>query len=294
VVQVSQNPPGNSTTDFFGYDDGYFIADTILPGKAYWVKNSTAGAYVLDPSAPVIPAKAATGAATDEFLSGLNKLIVSPPADRRGSYSDSHGLYFGTPPPGGVRMERFELPPVPPPGIFDARFSSQSRVALIPEHQDREFELPLRVQGSENTAELSWVINTNEVRHFGVVGRVGATEVVRRAIDGSGSMTLDLTGGVQYSLMLESVPEKFALDQNFPNPFNPATSIRFDLPVGTRVNLEVYNTVGQLVTTLVAGEEMAAGTHTVTFTTGDLPSGMYIYKIQAGSFSGMKKMLLVK
>lgn len=86
----------------------------------------------------------------------------------------------------------------------------------------------------------------------------------------------------------------FELSQNYPNPFNPTTNIRFNLAASTEVTLEVFNMVGQQVATLVAGERMAQGSHEVTFDASDLGSGIYHYRIVAGSFVSQKSMVLLK
>jgi hypothetical protein len=86
---------------------------------------------------------------------------------------------------------------------------------------------------------------------------------------------------------------EFALDQNYPNPFNPSTQISYSLPQNAKVTLNVYNSLGQMVKVLV-NEVQGAGSHEVTFNASDLPSGMYIYRLQAGSFVMTKKMTLLK
>jgi parallel beta-helix repeat protein len=95
------------------------------------------------------------------------------------------------------------------------------------------------------------------------------------------------------------VPDKFALLQNYPNPFNPETYISFALPVASQVELKVYNVAGQLVKSLVDGEEMSAGLHMVrwdgTNNNGEkVASGIYFYKINAGDFQATKKMVVTK
>lgn len=86
---------------------------------------------------------------------------------------------------------------------------------------------------------------------------------------------------------------EYALHQNYPNPFNPLTNISFDLVEGRTVVLTVYNPVGQKVATVVNGS-FGAGRHTVSFDASHLPSGMYLYRIDAGSYTATKKMLLMK
>jgi hypothetical protein len=93
-------------------------------------------------------------------------------------------------------------------------------------------------------------------------------------------------------------PTVFALDQNYPNPFNPSTTIRYQLPQDQKVTLEVYNVLGQRVTTLV-NEAQAAGTYLLQWdATNDqgyrVSSGVYFYRLQAGSFVESRKMLLIR
>lgn len=90
-----------------------------------------------------------------------------------------------------------------------------------------------------------------------------------------------------------AIPEKYSLAQNYPNPFNPATTINFDIPVSGSVSLKVYNLLGEEVAELVNGE-MKAGSYTVDFDASRLSSGVYFYKLTAGSFTSVKKMLLMK
>jgi len=91
-----------------------------------------------------------------------------------------------------------------------------------------------------------------------------------------------------------SVPKELTLSQNYPNPFNPSSTIQFGLPEASSVRLEVFTLLGQKVNTLVAGDKMQAGFHSVQFDAGNLSSGIYIYRIQAGNFVQTKRMMLIK
>ena len=90
-----------------------------------------------------------------------------------------------------------------------------------------------------------------------------------------------------------SVPLMFTLEQNYPNPFNPSTKIRFSLAEKNHVTLKVHNLVGQEVATLI-DEFRNAGVYDVMFDAADLPTGSYFYSISAGSYSSVKRMVLVK
>jgi hypothetical protein len=85
----------------------------------------------------------------------------------------------------------------------------------------------------------------------------------------------------------------YKLFQNYPNPFNPSTIINFEIPEHSFVTLKVFNILGSEITTLV-NEEKPAGKYSFTFDASNLPSGIYFYRITAGNFSNVKKMLLLK
>ena len=89
------------------------------------------------------------------------------------------------------------------------------------------------------------------------------------------------------------IPLVFALEGNYPNPFNPTTRIRYALPQRAPVRLSVYDVQGRLVGVLVEAEQ-ATGWHEVTFEAGALPSGVYFYRLEAGAFRGIKAMFLVR
>ncbi len=91
------------------------------------------------------------------------------------------------------------------------------------------------------------------------------------------------------------LPGEFALDQNYPNPFNPSTSIRFSLATAENVTLKVYDVLGREVATLVDNKKMSAGKYSASFDAADLASGMYLYRLKAGSsFIETKSMVLLK
>ncbi len=93
--------------------------------------------------------------------------------------------------------------------------------------------------------------------------------------------------------ILEDLPESFELQQNFPNPFNPSTSIQYAIPEQMHVRLDIYNILGQRVATLL-NEEKPAGRHEVFFDASGMASGIYIYRLQGATFTVVRQMLLVK
>jgi hypothetical protein len=106
--------------------------------------------------------------------------------------------------------------------------------------------------------------------------------------------------GVVVNIIIESVkerepgiPNKFALNQNYPNPFNPTTDIDYDIAAISHVKLSIVNILGQEIMTLVNGEQHA-GKYKATVDASNLPSGIYFYRLIAGNYVQIKKMILMK
>ncbi|NOS86580.1 MAG: T9SS type A sorting domain-containing protein [Ignavibacteria bacterium] len=114
---------------------------------------------------------------------------------------------------------------------------------------------------------------------------------------GSGSSSDYAT--IKYSVLTavnpegSEIPSSYRLYNNYPNPFNPATTIKFDLPVQANTKLIVYDVTGKTVKLLV-NQVMSAGSHSFSFDAAGFSSGVYFYKVQAGDFSEIKKMVLIK
>jgi hypothetical protein len=102
------------------------------------------------------------------------------------------------------------------------------------------------------------------------------------------SLTVSLAAGEP-----ELAPLTYALDQNYPNPFNGRTTFRYSLARPGNAALRIYNLMGQEVATVAKGVQ-AAGVHTVNYDLKDLPSGVYVYRIESGSFSQARKMMLIR
>ncbi|GEM_PF-2447143 len=127
-------------------------------------------------------------------------------------------------------------------------------------------------------------------------GFTGQLEIVHNADNNDSPFEVALMGtGAEPtdSDLLSDVPTEFSLWQNYPNPFNPSTQIRFDLPESAHVRLDVYNSLGQRVATLV-NETKSAGSHEIGFDAGSLSSGHYLYRLEAGSEVFTRTMTLIK
>jgi hypothetical protein len=92
---------------------------------------------------------------------------------------------------------------------------------------------------------------------------------------------------------LKGNPDRFVLNQNYPNPFNPSTVLSYTLKTDSRVTLTVFNLVGQSVKVIV-DEYQTAGEYEYSFDASELPAGIYLYKLQVGDYSSVRRMTLVK
>ena len=97
----------------------------------------------------------------------------------------------------------------------------------------------------------------------------------------------------QVDISNQNIPETYSLKQNFPNPFNPSTTIRYSVPKAGFITIKVYNILGELVSTLI-NEYRQAGNYEIKFNGSNLSSGVYFYRMQAGNFVEAKKLILLK
>ena len=107
---------------------------------------------------------------------------------------------------------------------------------------------------------------------------------------------IDYDGNFTYSEVVEvnlGLPSEFALQQNYPNPFNPTTKITYSVPADGFVNIAVYNVLGEKVANLL-NTNVKAGNYDISFDATNLTSGMYLYRMEAGDFVSVKKMMILK
>ena len=89
------------------------------------------------------------------------------------------------------------------------------------------------------------------------------------------------------------IPNHYSLSQNYPNPFNPVTTIKYGIPKTSNVLIRIYDVLGNEVLTII-NEKKSPGVYSESFNASNLSSGVYFYKIEAGSFTDVKKMVLIK
>ncbi len=292
---IIQNPVGNVISNYFEYVPGvgYIVADTLKPGRAFWVKTTAVGTLMLDVTA-ILP-KPLVAEAEDILASvrGLNELRFRGVDAEAGAPGAS--LYFGMKTGGQSDLDRYSLPPAPPTEAADVRFSSGRFVELLSGTESGE--IPISVQGAGTSFVMSWTMKEAQSRAYILVERTGA--VVSREVRLRGTGTTTITSGKRYAIRIQELPTAFALLQNYPNPFNPTTSVRFDLPEASVVTLTVYTMLGQEMTVPLQSVQLDRGTHEVSIDARTWSSGTYMYRIQAldshgRAMNATRKMVLLK
>ena len=144
------------------------------------------------------------------------------------------------------------------------------------------------------TATMIGTTDTLQVKGLRAGGPIVVTVTAKDVDNSQISTTFNVTVTGNTGVEVQpNIPTEFSLSQNYPNPFNPSTTIQFGLPTASNVTLKVYNILGEEVANVV-NQAMPAGYHTVVFDGSKLASGIYIYRIEAGNFVQVKKMMMLK
>lgn len=272
-VNFIRTMPENKRTGLiFRYvpGSGYSSVGTLEPGLGHWVElTGAATIYIPGSFAGTLGKNPA-----DELIkSDWGKIFIT---DAKGQ---NYTLYAAN---GSTNLKMFNMPPLPPADLFDVRFGSQRFVEDL---------------SSEQTINLTGVVYPVTISVKGVSLRV------KDAVDGSMINTVIKDGG-SYQLTNKNVnllkvgsefviPNEYSLEQNFPNPFNPTTTIKFAIPEASNVKLTIYNALGQKVAELV-NSTLEAGSYSFNWDASNVASGMYFYELNTNNFSSVKKMTLMK
>ena len=292
AADVTSNPPGIVISGWFGYSGGYDTADTLQPGAGYWVRAGQSGKLFASGGSrqtKQVPKK--TTAAV--VHAGLNTLTVTDAAGRK------QILTFGAGKTDAATLSVYDLPPVPPQGAFDVRFSSGRTTEFYPKVITESHVFPLTLQGVTPPVKFQWAIDSKDTKAYNLKDDNGLTT---HRMTGTGELTVNQTGDGTYRLVVanaEPLPTRYALEQNYPNPFNPTTTIEFALPKASRVTLTVYSVLGEQVASLLENAPYDPGTWSVRFDGSKFASGVYYYRILAtgdanASFHEIRKFMLLK
>lgn len=269
--EVTFEPAGIVNSKIYGFDSTYYSTNLLKTGEGYWLKTSDAGKMLLNMNR--------------DYKKGINELNKIEQIDEdwnsitvNDSKNKVRNLYLGK----VGKLGSYELPPLPPAGVFDVRYSDNKYVRELNDGTNY-----LLISGANYPVTIT--VHGADVRVKDIVDGSIINQLIR---DGEQLVISDKNIN---KLQIEAVelPVEFTLYQNYPNPFNPSTIIKYGIPEDAKVKIDIFNALGQRVRTLI-DTQMEAGYHEMKLNANELASGVYFYRIQAGSFIDTKKMLLIK
>ena len=263
---ITTIPSGLLDGPVYGYSGGYVEATTLEPGYGYWIKLTSAGQIII----PEVVAKGREE--VEYFPEDWGRIVI---ADAEGQ---NYTLYVVK---AGADLNKYELPPKPPAGMFDIRYGS-GRIA-----ED--------IRRSLQTIEMSGVTYPMTINVEGIdIRLMDETGNVVNVNLKSGEDVIIRDATIQKLMVTdEMMPTVYALEQNYPNPFNPSTSIEFSIPEAADVTLTIYNTLGEKITELI-NTRLETGRYSYQWDAQNTASGMYVYELRTNNFVSLKKMMLLK
>ncbi len=288
VAIADANDPGGIIIPgtLYEFNGAYSPSDSLVPGVGYWLKVSAAGDITLS----TVPKNAGNLSKKIVEVQALNEFSALTIEDAAGNHQN---LYLGVKLEESQSIENFSLPPTPPGGMYDARFAGGYRVSTSD-------EATIQVQASNYPLRFKLNVGDDSGNFIYVMKEMNGNKVVASHSLLNGE-TIEITNpqSTTFKLTKETaVPRTFAVRQNFPNPFNPVTNIAYAIPQDVKVEIVVYNSLGQKVRQLLS-KNQKAGYYNVewdgTSDTGKrVGSGIYYYRITAGKHNAVKKMILLK
>lgn len=286
---IVEHPPGIISSPFYGYNNGYTLSTILIPSRAYWVKAGPGGGTIILFASGVIGKHEVQDKNQIEKLNSLT--FTSSDGSSQTLYLGSHGEQV-------VDMNRYELPPPPPPGILDARFTSQRYAEIYPVRMVKELEYGITLHAEAYPVTVTWNIVDGE-KTFRLKGSTEATGI-SATLHSQGKFILERqTSGLSISVSEEtSTPKQFAMSENYPNPFNPVTRINVELPAQSNISLRIFNLLGKEVAILASGT-FDGGYHSFSWngvnTDGiQVSSGVYFYKLEASSISNSQQYSFIR
>jgi photosystem II stability/assembly factor-like uncharacterized protein len=269
VAQITTTPAGILTSSFFGFNNGYIPPTSLQSGKGYWIRSAQEGVINIPTSLskPLISQKINTDVNPD-----WGKIVFT---DKNGN----EGVLYNA--NGNINLSNYDLPPVPPPGIFDIRFGS-----------DRKVESLIGTKEIKINSAVYPVSVTVEGMDINLRDNINGKLINRSLKNGE---ILILENSSLNTLIVDgiSLPLDYCLYQNYPNPFNPNTTIKFGIPASAHVTITIYNQLGERVEVLL-DKDMEAGVHMISWNARKMASGLYFYEMTTDKFTMVKKLLLMK
>jgi hypothetical protein len=263
---ITTNPPSLIGGPVYKFSGRYQVTTTLRPGYGYWIKLTGSGQIIL----PETLSKESDS--TDWFLKDWGRIFLQ---DATGI---NYTLYAVN---GKVDLSQYELPPAPPEGMFDIRFSS-GRIA-------EDLNEIKSIEMSGVTYPVTIKPDGIDIRLQDETGKSLNAELR----DGE-DIIIDNPVINKLFVVRKQIPSLYSLEQNYPNPFNSTTVIEFSLPENvSNLKLSIYNALGEKVAELV-NKALTAGKYQYQWNAQNVATGIYIYELRTNNFVSVKKMLLMK
>ncbi|MDX1639974.1 MAG: T9SS type A sorting domain-containing protein, partial [Balneolaceae bacterium] len=255
----------------------------LHPGRGYFLKASAAGTIRISSAGNVTgKEKSGKSLAQDEVQNSFDRLTFE-------AEGITQHLFIGGRLSGGWNRENFALPPQPPRPDLDVRLADDYRLSesdsVTVSLEAAEFPVAVTLENAVNNDEYRLTLFREGQKPEILTLQPGTESYINKPVDYLSLMPVGETAG--------ELPETVELKPSYPNPFNPATTIRYAIPEQMQVTLEVYDLLGQKVTRLV-DKEHSAGNYQIRFNASDLSSGIYFVQILAGSHQEVQKITLIK
>ena len=252
----------------YGFGTGYESSTELVPGQGYWIRTTATGDVVIGGAA----------ARSGEFVNRLK--------NASSILFNGKALYFDAVVPEAEKLS-YSLPPVPPTGAFDVRYSdnliytgSTGNITVMNPYG----ELNVSYHIADNS---KWILTSATGDIF--------------ELSGSGQFLIPNTVNAEFTLIKSEIsiePVMFGLQGSYPNPFNPSTTINYSVETEGLTSLIVYDMMGREIKSLVSGY-LTPNHYSVVWNGKDnadrqVPSGIYLYRLTSGEFTDMKKVMLMK
>ena len=268
-VETISDPDGIIVANtLYGFSTGYESSTVLDPGKGYWIRTSAEGDVVI-------------GGATARSREFVNRLENASSISFNGK-----ALYFDANVPEAEAIS-YSLPPVPPAGAFDVRYDNDliyagsiGNIAVMNPYGNLDVSYHI----SDNS---KWILTSTSGDIF--------------ELSGSGHFSMTNIENAEFTLIKSEInvkPVMFGLQGSYPNPFNPTTTIHYSVETEGITSLVVYDMMGREIKSLVSGY-LTPNHYSVVWNGRDnsdrpVPSGIYLYRLNSGEFTDMKKVMLLK
>ena len=282
------NPPGIINSTVYRFDSSYVpVTDYIEPGVGYWLKTSAPGYLILDKDVQ-------QGEIKEIRFDDMDKFIITDAEEHTQTLYVSN-IDIDT----SIININTEMPPLFPKLQFDSRFEYGELVKKVSADSGL-IDINILVQTNAFPVSLSWELNPENGINYSLVGDSILSKVKNiKQLTGKSLFNklnnnrIQLLAKVDAASSNKLLPKEYNLYDNYPNPFNPITTIKYDLPNAGDVSLTIYDILGRKVKELVNNKQ-EAGRYEIQFNASSLASGVYIYHLIAEKYISAKKMILLK